>query len=160
LNNPYRYVDPDGNWAEAVFVEIPSIAVGGHSFVQNVKQGNYGSAALDAVGIVADSVAVAIPAVPGGVGLGLKVSRGAKYVPAPKEIEGISGLVRAKSKTSVQGGGGLRRRWKSKKGSIYEWDSQHGALEKYNKRGKHQGEFDHLTGKQTKPANKKRKVEP
>ena len=46
------------------------------------------------------------------------------------------------------------------KGNIYEWDSQHGTLEKYNKRGKHQGEFDPKTGEQTKPKNKKREVEP
>ena len=82
------------------------------------------------------------------------------YIPAPKEIEGISGLTPAKPKTSVQGGGGLRKRWKDKKGNIYEWDSQHGTLEKYNKRGKHQGEFDPKTGEQTKPKNKKREVEP
>jgi hypothetical protein len=82
------------------------------------------------------------------------------YVPPPKEIEGISGLTPAKPKTSVQGGGGLRKRWKDKKGNIYEWDSQHGAVEKYNKRGKHQGEFDPKTGEQTKPKDKIRKVEP
>ena len=66
----------------------------------------------------------------------------------------------AKSKTSVQGGGGLRPRWKSKDGTIYEWDFQHGAVEKYNKRGKHLGEFDHETGTQNKAADPTRKVEP
>ena len=76
------------------------------------------------------------------------------YIPAPKEIKGIPGLNHAKPKTSVQGGGGLRKRWKDKKGNIYEWDSQHGAVEKYNKRGKHQGEFDPATGAQTKAAHK------
>lgn len=35
-----------------------------------------------------------------------------------------------------------------------------GAFEKYNKRGKHQGEFDPATGNQTKPVNKTRTVEP
>ena len=82
------------------------------------------------------------------------------YIPAPKKVEGIPGLKPAKPKTSVQGGGGLRKRWKDKKGNIYEWDSQHGAVEKYNKRGKHQGEFDPATGDQTKPADKTRTVEP
>lgn len=38
--------------------------------------------------------------------------------------------------------------------------SQHGAVEKYNKRGKHLGEFDHETGEQTKDADKNREVEP
>jgi len=82
------------------------------------------------------------------------------YFPAPKKIEGIPDLTPAKPKTPVQGGGGLRRRWKDKKGNIFEWDSQHGRVEKYNKRGKHLGEFDPASGKQTKPADKTRKVEP
>lgn len=160
LNNPYRYTDPDGNWAEAVFIEGPSIAAGVHSFVNNIKEGNYGDAAIDAVGIMADGAAVLAPGVPGGVGLGIKVTRGIKHIPAPSEIKGITGLTRAKPKTPVQGGGGLRKRWKGKDGSIYEWDSRHGALEKYNKRGKHQGEFDPSSGKQTKGPDKKRKIDP
>lgn len=50
----------------------------------------------------------------------------------------------AKSKTLIQGGGGkLRRRWKIKKGLIYEWDYQYGVVEKFSKNGKnHLGEFD------------------
>lgn len=56
-------------------------------------------------------------------------------------------------------GGGLRKRWKTRDGSILEWDSQHGAVEMYNKRGKHLGEFDPETGQQTKDANKTREVE-
>ncbi|NMH60975.1 colicin E3 [Alteromonas sp. MYP5] len=69
-----------------------------------------------------------------------------KYIPPPKEIDGINGLKSAKPKTAIQGGGGLRKRWKDKKGNIYEWDSQHGTVEKYNKQGKHLGEFDPNTG--------------
>ena len=82
------------------------------------------------------------------------------YIPPPKNITGIPDLSPARPKTPVQGGGGLRKRWKDKKGNIFEWDSQHGTLEKYNKRGKHQGEFNPETGEQTKPADKTRKVEP
>nr|WP_243647943.1 colicin E3/pyocin S6 family cytotoxin [Cricetibacter osteomyelitidis] len=63
-------------------------------------------------------------------------------------------------KTPFQGGSSLRARWKDKDGRIYEWDSQHGALEVYNKRGKHLGEFDYKTGNQTKPADPKRTIEP
>jgi len=39
-----------------------------------------------------------------------------------------------------------RSAWKDDKGNVYEWDSQHGELEKYNKRGKHQGSVDPSTG--------------
>jgi hypothetical protein len=51
-----------------------------------------------------------------------------------------------------------RKRWKDADGNVYEWDSQHGKLEKYNKPGKHMGEFDHVTGEQTKPGDPARKV--
>ncbi|WP_231566969.1 colicin E3/pyocin S6 family cytotoxin [Vibrio navarrensis] len=51
-----------------------------------------------------------------------------------------------------------RPRWKDKK-RIYEWDSQHGKVEVYDKNGNHIGEFDHETGEQTKPKDPKRKVE-
>ena len=75
-----------------------------------------------------------------------------KYHPAPKgSLEAFPGLKKAPPRNPVQGGGKLRDRWKDKKGEIYEWDSMHGRLEKYNKRGKHQGEFDPKTGRQTKP---------
>nr|WP_255557975.1 colicin E3/pyocin S6 family cytotoxin [Photobacterium sp. WH24] len=66
--------------------------------------------------------------------------------------------IRVKSKTSVQGGGSKRRRWKDKK-HIYEWDSQHGKVEVYDKNGKHIGEFDHITGEQNKPRDPSRKIE-
>lgn len=86
---------------------------------------------------------------------------GHKYYPTPKGVlPAFPDLVRGRSKTPVQGGGGLRPRWHDRKGNIYEWDRQHGAIEKYNPRGEHLGEFNHITGEQTKKANKKRKVEP
>jgi len=52
-----------------------------------------------------------------------------------------------------------RMRWKDKK-FIYEWDSLHGKVEKYDKRGRHLGEFDHLTGEQTKEADRTRFIQP
>jgi hypothetical protein len=48
----------------------------------------------------------------------------------------------AKPKTPISGSGAkLRKRWKSPDGTIYEWDYQHGTVEKYDSNGKHQGEF-------------------
>jgi len=67
---------------------------------------------------------------------------------------------RAPRKTAIQGGGGLRVRWKDSKGKIYEWDSQHGTVEVYDKSGRnHLGEFNPETGFQTKPADSSRRVE-
>jgi len=83
-----------------------------------------------------------------------------EYVPAPSALPGFPDAIRAKRKTSVQGGGGRRKRWKTAKGLILEWDSQHGAVEMYDKHGRHLGEFDLLTGEQTKAADKARSVEP
>ncbi|PMY62906.1 MULTISPECIES: colicin E3/pyocin S6 family cytotoxin [Pseudomonas] len=82
------------------------------------------------------------------------------YVPAPSALPGFPDAIRAKRKTSVQGGGGRSKRWKTAKGLILEWDSQHGAVEMYDKHGRHLGEFDPLTGEQTKAADKARSVEP
>jgi hypothetical protein len=82
------------------------------------------------------------------------------YHPPPKELAAFPNAKVAPRKTSVKGGGGLRKRWKTQTGEIFEWDSQHGTVEKYNKRGKHLGEFDAETGTQTKSADSTREVEP
>ena len=47
------------------------------------------------------------------------------YTPAPKELPGFPKAKRVRPKTPVQGGGGMRARWKDKT-FIYERDSQHG----------------------------------
>ena len=75
--------------------------------------------------------------------------------PVKFEIKGIDDLRVVKP---IGGGDNKRKRWKDKKGCIYEWDRLHGRCEKYNKNGKHLGEFDPETGKQTKPANKTRSI--
>jgi hypothetical protein len=85
---------------------------------------------------------------------------GSSYHPKPDFLPAFSDAKWARSKTPIKGGGGLRPRWKSRDGTIYEWDFQHGAVEKYNKRGKHLGEFNHETGTQNKPADPTRTVEP
>lgn len=74
------------------------------------------------------------------------------YQSAPKGLTAFPDAVKDKSKSSVQGGGGRRKRWKDLKGRIFEWDSQHGTVEMYDKQGKHLGEFNPETGEQTKPA--------
>lgn len=83
-----------------------------------------------------------------------------KMVPPPRDLPAFPEAERATGKTGVQGGGGLRARWKTPDGTIYEWDSQHGTVEKYSASGSHLGEFDPNTGTQTKPPNSNRSIEP
>ncbi|WP_169449448.1 RHS repeat domain-containing protein [Marinimicrobium agarilyticum] len=75
-NDPLNLRDPTGMYVEAGF-EAASLAMGVTSFVNNVSEGNWGAAAVDAVGVAVDGVAAAIPIVPGVVGAGIQVSRGA-----------------------------------------------------------------------------------
>ncbi|WP_263269582.1 colicin E3/pyocin S6 family cytotoxin [Pseudomonas phytophila] len=81
------------------------------------------------------------------------------YHPAPLKLKHYPDAVLVDSKTKVQGGGKLRRRWKDSKGRIFEWDSRHGTVEIYDKQGRHLGEFDPDTGRETKPAKAGRRVE-
>ncbi|MFL6608461.1 MAG: S-type pyocin domain-containing protein [Pseudomonas sp.] len=75
-----------------------------------------------------------------------------KYNEAPVVLPAFPDAVKVKSKSFVQGGGKKRRRWLDKKRRIYEWDYESNAVERYDKLGNHLGEYDHLTGRQTKPA--------
>lgn len=117
--------------------------------------------AINERGLVIGLAPTAVTMAAQGLGGGQKgtVSPGVR-IPAPNTPKAFPKLERVKPKTAVQGGGALRKRWKDKDGNVYEWDSQHGRLEKYDKRGRHQGEFDPDTGKQTKPADPSRVIEP
>ncbi len=78
-NNPIKYTDPDGCFAENAW-DVLSLAAGVRSFVRNVKSGDVGGAVLDAVGIIADAAAVALPCIPGGAGAAIKAVRATKAV--------------------------------------------------------------------------------
>jgi hypothetical protein len=53
-----------------------------------------------------------------------------------------------------------RRRWRNADGTRYfEWDGLHGELEVYNRRGRHIGAFDPVTGVQLKPPRKGRRID-
>jgi RHS repeat-associated protein len=84
---------------------------------------------------------------------------GKMQYPPGTHLPGFPGANPVPRKTPVQGGGGLRHRWKDSQGNIYEWDYRHGAVEKYDSKGRHQGEFD-ANGKQLKPRDPDRKVDP
>ncbi len=79
-------------------------------------------------------------------------------VPPPKTPPGFPDLRLVRPKTRFAGG--LRKRWKDGDGMIYEWDYQHGEVEKYSPRGKHLGEYDPETGKQRKGPDPSRSIEP
>ena len=82
-----------------------------------------------------------------------------QYHKPPQTLPAFPDAKLTQRKTSSKNGGGLRKRWKDKK-HIYEWDSQHGKVEKYDKSGKrHLGEFDPTTGHRTKDPNPRRSVE-
>ncbi|MEV0670871.1 colicin E3/pyocin S6 family cytotoxin [Mycobacterium sp. NPDC050441] len=80
------------------------------------------------------------------------------YYRRPDNLKAFPNAKRASPKTRMSGGR-MRYRWKDKD-NIYEWDSQHGTVEVYDKRGVHKGEFDPNTGVQTKPAKPGRSVTP
>ncbi|MYH17773.1 MAG: hypothetical protein F4132_01545 [Gemmatimonadetes bacterium] len=78
-NNPLKYVDPDGRAFETVW-DVVNIGIGAASLAQNIREGSYGWAALDAVGLVVDVAAAVTPGVPGGAGTLIKTIRGARSV--------------------------------------------------------------------------------
>lgn len=82
------------------------------------------------------------------------------YIPPPKTLIAFPNAQLVKPKTPIQGGGGLRKRWKDAEGNIYEWDSRHGTVEKYDRKGRHLGEFAPDTGEQLNPPNPNYVVEP
>ena len=81
------------------------------------------------------------------------------YARPPLILNAFPDAKRVRGKTP-RADGGLRNRWKSPSGMIYEWDYRHGRVEVYDRRGRHLEEFDPDTGEQTKPANPVYQVEP
>jgi hypothetical protein len=74
-NRPLNVTDPTGHWLESAW-DAFNVGSGVHSLYNNVKDGNYGWAAVDAVGIAVDTAALILPVVPGGVGTIIKAARG------------------------------------------------------------------------------------
>ncbi len=75
-NNPLRYVDPDGRAIETPW-DVLNLGIGVASFAANVSSGNVGGAVLDALGIVYDATATAVPILPGGAGTAIRTARAA-----------------------------------------------------------------------------------
>ncbi|MDH6311934.1 RHS repeat-associated protein [Parabacteroides sp. PFB2-10] len=103
LNNPMRFVDPTGKWIESAW-DIFSLVTGAKNFVENVKQGNVGAAVVDAIGVVVDVAAVALPVVPGGAGAAIKGVRAADKVvdatKAAKTVDKTANATKALNRTT------------------------------------------------------------
>jgi hypothetical protein len=82
---------------------------------------------------------------------------GDDYHPPPKVLPAFPDAQRVRPKTRFPGG--LRQRWVDSKGRVYEWDYQHGKVERYGRSGTHEGEYDPETGEQTKPPDPKKSIE-
>lgn len=53
-----------------------------------------------------------------------------------------------------------QKRWRNAKGDrYYEWDHTHGHIEVYNKRGRHLGALDAVTGELIKPPVRGRRID-
>ena len=75
------------------------------------------------------------------------------YIPPPSNLPAFLDVYRVRPK-------GGRIRWSDSRGFVYEWDRRHGALEIYDARGRHLGEYDHVTGAQLKWADPRRRIDP
>jgi RHS repeat-associated protein len=98
--NPVKYTDPNGRAVETVW-DAFNIGLGVASFVKNVREGNYGSAAVDALGVVVDTAATVVPGVPGGAGSVIKAARAADAgVDVLKAADRTADLARAADRTA------------------------------------------------------------
>ena len=74
---------------------------------------------------------------------------GRKSIPRPGYLDGCEYL------GYIYG----ERRWRSPGGDyILTWDSLHGEIEVFSRRGEHRGVLDAVTGKPIKPARKERSI--
>lgn len=89
-----------------------------------------------------------------------EVSASSSYIPPPNSLPGFPEAKEAKRKTPIKDvPGKLRKRWVDSD-RILEWDSRHGRLEVYDKRGKHLGEFAPNSGKQLEAPVPGRAIKP
>jgi hypothetical protein len=76
-NNPIRYTDPDGRILDTPW-DVANVVIGFVSIANNIAQGEYGDATIDALGIVLDLVAAGVPGLPGGADTAIKIRRAAR----------------------------------------------------------------------------------
>jgi len=161
LGNPITYIDPTGE-----FVLVGSAAVYGTyvlataAVATTVAVFHYAAPVFADIGRWLGGILFSESGDEGGEDIYVpddkpctKANEATPGTPDPDDPEFLKQLKRVKSKAG-------RRRWVDSKGRIYEWDSRHGELEVYNKRGRHIGVRDPKTGKWTKPRVPGRRIEP
>ena len=84
-NNPYKYIDPDGRAIETPW-DAANVAMDIVSLSKNIAVGNYGGAAVDALGLLIDGIATAVPGVPGGAGTIIHASRTADHIAETSKV--------------------------------------------------------------------------
>ena len=119
-NNPYKYKDPDGRAFETAW-DVASLVLSVGQFAQNPSLGN-------ALGVVVDAAAVALPGIPGGVGALRAASNagdmGKSAAAALPQMKGMGAGERAKTlgdagfqQTKVSSGAGKNETWSHADGS-------------------------------------------
>jgi RHS repeat-associated protein len=89
-NDPVNAIDPSGLIVETAW-DVANIGIGIASLIHNLRCGNRGAAVLDVLGIGVDSVAAAVPFLPGGVGAILKgVRAGDKALDGARAARGAT----------------------------------------------------------------------
>lgn len=76
-NDPVNKLDAGGSYWETAF-DVASAAVGWTSAYKNLSEGNYGAAAVDALGAAVDTAAVIAP-IPGGASMGIAAYRAGEF---------------------------------------------------------------------------------
>ncbi|MDN7134975.1 RHS repeat-associated core domain-containing protein [Pseudidiomarina terrestris] len=82
-NDPINLLDPTGMYLESLW-DAASLSVGLSSLAKNISAGNWGAAGLDALGVIADGAALALPVIPGGASMAITGARqGADFIVSP-----------------------------------------------------------------------------
>ena len=101
-NDPVNRTDPDGEAAETLW-DVANVVMGAKSAYDNYQKGNYGAAAVDAIGTVADGFAASVPFVPGGASTAIKATRGVEKVAATKGAAKLSKVEKSTSTRQIGG---------------------------------------------------------
>ncbi|RYY73344.1 MAG: hypothetical protein EOO52_18255 [Gammaproteobacteria bacterium] len=78
-NNPLNGRDPTGNVVETAW-DVFNVGLGAYSLQDNIRNGSYGWAALDAVGLAYDGIATMVPFLPAGASAGFQALRAGNSV--------------------------------------------------------------------------------